>query len=136
MIDQALLLYKLGNYCLRNNALSLLAYYFCDRYQMTVIHGVESQFVNIKLAVPQGSVLGPLLFIIFINDLAFFLINILSILFADDTTLLFHGGTIDSVISSCKLDLAATKFKLLGFIIDQKLDFQSHVAHLCLTISR
>ena len=40
MIDQALLLYKLGNYGLSNNALSLLAHYFYDRYQMTVINGV------------------------------------------------------------------------------------------------
>jgi hypothetical protein len=131
-----------------------------------VINGVESQFLNIKLGVPQSSVLGPLFFIIFINDLPFFLIKILSKFFADDTTLLFHGGTIDSVISSFKLGLkqiiewcdynrlfinwsktfimfvhnkriitptcldcegihltAVTQFKLLGFIIDQKLDF-------------
>ena len=91
MIDQSLLLYKLPNYGVGNNVLKLLANYFSDRFQMTIINRIESRFVKMKLGVPQSSVLGPLLFIIFINDLPFFLINILSKLFADDTTLLYSG---------------------------------------------
>ena len=69
---------------------------------MTKINGIESNFVEIDLGVPQGSVLGPLLFIIFINDLPFFWNDILTKLFADDTTLLYNGNTIVSVISSFK----------------------------------
>ena len=58
--------------------------------------------MDIILGVPQGSILGPLLFDIYINDIAFYLKDILVKLFADDTTLLFSERELSQLISKIK----------------------------------
>ena len=80
--------------------------YFTDRHQQTKIDSVFSTTLKISLGVPQGSVLGPLLFLIFINDLAFLLnkIKFSNELFADDTTLYRSSNDLFSLISSIKRD--------------------------------
>ena len=60
--------------------------YLNDRKQCVVINGIKSELVNIQAGVPQGSILGPLLFLIYINDLVTD-IHCKIKLFADDTSI-------------------------------------------------
>jgi len=105
MIDQKLLLIKLLNYGFSNSAIRLLSNYFHNRKQQVKIGSSKSTFEAISLGVPQGSILGPLLFLIFINDLPFFLNDIFTKLFADDTTLLFSGESVDECVVSCQFGI-------------------------------
>ena len=105
LVDPSLLLLKLFHYGFGNNALRLLSKYFSNRAQIVRLGKFFSKSKSTRLGVPQGSALGPLFFLIFINDLPFFLKELSSKLFADDTTLYKSAGNIDALIAEFRRDL-------------------------------
>ena len=86
-VSHDILLSKLNFYGIRGIALNWFKSYLSDRKQYTMINNTSSQLQNITHGVPQGSILGPLLFLIFINDLPNSSNLFKYTLFADDSTL-------------------------------------------------
>lgn len=102
-VSHEILLEKLHYYGIRGVPLSLFTSYLTNRKQCVSINNSTSSFQNVKHGVPQGSVLGPLLFIIYINDICNYLLPNKCILFADDTTLICSGKNFDDLEASSNL---------------------------------
>ena len=86
------MLYKLYLYGIKGAAHDWFRDYLKDRKQLVQIpSGEKSSYRTINLGVPQGSILGPLLFLLYMNDLAFCVPEFYTILFADDTSLSLAG---------------------------------------------
>jgi hypothetical protein len=79
------LLYKINKIGIQGNILKMMSSYLANRQQFVVLHGCKSNLAKLAAGVPQGSVLGPLLFLVYINDITEALANE-SYLFADDTS--------------------------------------------------
>ena len=89
-VDHGTLILKLKHDGLSCNALRLMSSYLSNRTQTIVVNGSQSVGAVVKLGVPQGSILGPFLFLVYINDLPCIVENLCDIvLFADDTSLVF-----------------------------------------------
>ena len=85
-VNHSLLVHKLNHYGIRGNTNSLIEHFLHDRKQAVVVDGAKSDYKYVKSDVPQGSVLGPCLFLLYINDLPLG-VSSPSRLFADDTIL-------------------------------------------------
>ena len=120
---------KIKAYGLRGNINDLLRSYLCDRKQFVSLGGFDSDVRPLTCGVPQGSSLGPLLFLIYINDFRLCLSKTSSGHFADDTFIIYNSKkpkTIETVINTelkevvkwlrlNKLSLNAAKTELIFF---------------------
>ena len=104
-VDHNILLGKLKHYGIRGLAYSWFESYLKDRKQYVSINGYNSKHLPISLGVPQGSVLGPLLFLIYINDLNTAIKHCKVHHFADDTNLLHINDLIKKLNKAVNSDL-------------------------------
>ena len=128
-IDHNILFTKLHKYGIRGSALNWFKSYLSNRTQQVQCGGVLSSSQHVIHCVPQGSILGPLLFLIYVNDLPNCLQNGQTMMFADDTTILFSSNNyktlfddankeligLDNWLISNKLSLNITKTKYVLF---------------------
>ena len=96
-VNHEILLKKLEHYGIRGIALKWFNSYLSNRKQYVYVNGVPSSLLDIKCGVPQGSVLGPLLFLIYINDLPNISNSFDFFLFADDTNIYHEAETIEKL---------------------------------------
>ena len=103
-VNHQILLRKLDHYGVRGVALNFFASYLSRRQQYTSVNGELSSILTVMCGVPQGSTLGPLLFLLYINDLASASDFAVS-LFADDTALLKSHTDLKLLERSCNNEL-------------------------------
>ena len=81
---------KLQYYGIHGISLSLIKSYLTNRFQYVQFENSESDLLEINIGIPQGSILGPLLFSIMINDLVNSINKFRFLMYADDTTIYFN----------------------------------------------
>ena len=117
-VNHEILLSKLKGYKVKGSMLNLLQSYLYNRSQSTVINNVVSEREIVNVGIPQGSCLGPLLFLVYINDI-FSSTEINMRLFADDACLSYQHSDpacVNSVINKVlrKVDIWLRANKLLN----------------------
>ena len=104
-VDHALLISKLKRLGFSSPVLDWFTSYLSSRTQVTTVNNSTSSPRPITVGVPQGSILGPLLFLIYINDLPKCLNHSKSILYADDTLLYYSAKTATALQTNINSDL-------------------------------
>ena len=105
-VNHSILLQKLQCYGIRGKALQWMSCYLTNRFQYVSIGDIQSRLENISCGVPQGSVLGPLLFLLYINDIHSSVPNSKLKLFADDTSLFTSGKNVNELITETNAALS------------------------------
>ncbi len=98
VLDHPVLIKKLYHYGIRGIALQWFESYLSNRQQFVTVNGTDSSPKDILYGVPQGSILGPLLFVIYINDLPGISNIAKFILYADDANIIITGSTVQEIL--------------------------------------
>ena len=116
-VNHDILLKKLEHYGIRGQANTLISNYLTNGNQYCIVNGRNSSIGSFCTGVPQGSVLGPHLFLLYINDIASSMTDENLILFADDTSILLHDKNLKSLIDKAKSSLT----KIQSWFLTNKL---------------
>ena len=108
-VNHKILLSKLEHYGVRGCALEWFRSYLSDRKQYVTVNGSNSNLLSITCGVPQGSVLGPLLFLVYINDLPNASNKLKFYLFADDTNIYFESNDLSNLLRTVNKELKSIK---------------------------
>ena len=134
-VKHDILLSKMNLYRIRGIALDWFRSYLTNRTERCLVNGSLSRICSLKCGVPQGTILGPLLFLIYINDLPNCLTSCQPRMYADDTYITYADVDVNSIqlnlnhdlgnlnkwLISNKLTLntAKTEFMLIGYDLDK-----------------
>ena len=103
--DHSILLKKMHKYGIQGLALCWFEDYLYNRKQYVTYNSYKSNYELIKCGVPQGSILGPLLFLLYSDDLSSVSETCFSILFADDTSMFITGRNVYELCNQLNVDL-------------------------------
>ena len=106
-VNHNILLNKLDRLGIHGKTFVWLTSYLYDRCQCTLANGIRSAQLPITCGVPQGSILGPLLFLIYVNDISYNITNSNTKLYADDTVIYASSKTVNDAFQRVQNDLLA-----------------------------
>lgn len=104
-LNHSILLEKIERYGIRGIANSIIRSYLSERKQFVSVGMSKSQMKSTRIGVPQGSNIGPLLFLLYVNDLCRLQLKGVPRLFADDTALFYPQSNIESIVRNMNSDL-------------------------------